>query len=64
VAGDSDQWPLEPPRHVFDKTGLAATSRAFEYDRQARGVGGFEEIYFPANGQVVRLFGNSVFFNG
>ena len=63
MAGDSDQRPLEPPRHVFDKTRLAATSRAFEYDRQARGMGGFKEIYFPANRQVVRLFGDSIFFN-
>ena len=64
MTSNRNQRAFEPPRHVFDKTRLAATSRAFEYDRQARGMGGFEEIYFPANRQVVRLFGDSIFFNG
>ena len=63
VAGDRDQRPLEPPGHVFDKARLAATSRAFEYDRQVRGMRRFEKIYFPANRQVVRLFSDSIFFN-
>ena len=64
MAGDRDQRPLEAPGHVFDKTRLAATSRALEYDRQVCGMGCFEEIYFPANRQVVRLFGDSIFFYG
>ena len=64
MTGNGDQRPLEPPGHVLDKARLATTSRAFKYHRQARGMGGFEEIYFPSNRQVVRLFGDSIFFNG
>ena len=64
MAGDGDQRPLEPPRHVLDKARLAATSRALEDYRQVCGMRRFEEIYFPANRQVVRLFGDSIFFYG
>ena len=64
MAGDGDQRPLEPPRHVFYKARLAATSRALEDYRQVGRMRRFEEIYFPANRQVVRLFGDSIFFNG
>ena len=64
MTGNGDQRALEPPGHVLDKAGLATTSRAFENHRQAGGMGGFEEIKFPTDGQVVRLFGDSIFFNG
>ena len=51
MAGDGDQRPLKPPRHVFDKTRLAAAGRAFENYRQARGVGRFKQIDFPPIGR-------------
>ena len=32
VAGDRDQRPPEPPRHVLDEARLAASGRALEHD--------------------------------
>jgi hypothetical protein len=49
---------------VFDKASLAATGRAFEDDRQVRGVRGSEQIDLVIDGQVIRLCGDAVFFDG
>ncbi len=64
MAGDGDQRPFQPPRHVFDKPCLATTGRAFQDYRQVRGVCRREQVDLMIDGQVIRLVGDSVFFDG
>src|SRR5580765_5587819 len=64
MAGDGNQRTLEPPGHVLDKARLATASRAFQDDGQMRGVRGFEQADFIIDRQVIRLFSDSVFFDG
>jgi hypothetical protein len=60
VTGNRDQRSFETPRHVFDKTCLAAAGRTFENHRQSCRVSSFEEFDFAADGQVVRFSCDSI----
>ena len=55
VAGDGRKWPGEPPRHVLDEAGLAATRWPFEQDWEASCVGSLEDLDLVAHRQVIRL---------
>ena len=55
VASDGDERAFEPPRHVLDKTRFSAASRAFENDRQPRGVRGFKQFHLAADREVIGL---------
>ncbi len=61
---DRDEWPLESPRHVFDKASFAAASRAFKNYRQARGVSSFKQLDLTGDWQVERFLRDSIFFYG
>ena len=55
MAGHRDQRPPQAPGHVLDEARLAAAGRALEQDRQARGIGGLEDLDLVADGEVPGL---------
>ena len=60
VAGDRDQRPLQPPRHVLHEAGLAAAGRALEQHRQLVVPGRLEHLDLGADRRVVRLLVDGV----
>ena len=50
----------QAPGHMLDKSGLAATGRSLQHDRQALRKRGFEHRDFVADRLVIGLCGNSV----
>jgi hypothetical protein len=60
VAGDRDERAAQTPRHVLDEARLAAARRAFEHDRQTRGVRRLEQLHLAPDREVERLLPDDV----
>ena len=55
VAGHRDERFAQSPRHVLHKARLAAAGRAFEQQRKAQCIGGFEGHHFVSLRCIVGL---------
>jgi hypothetical protein len=64
VAGDGDERPPQPPRHVLDEARLAAARRPLEHDGQARGLRRLEQLHLAPHRQIERLVRDDELFDG